>query len=129
MVKFMEAPLHERIAADLRARIISGDLAVGGAVPSEAELRQAWQGSRGPVRQALAALRAEGLIAGGRGKSPVVQRQQITQPSGTGRYRRSARPVTRRSRGPIAAPAATRRRAGAGRADDVHPPLGSDPLR
>src|SRR5262245_46753836 len=83
MVKFMETPLHERIAADLRARIVSGELAVGGAVPSEAELRQAWQGSRGPVRQALASLRAEGLIAGGRGKPPVVQRQQVTQPFDT----------------------------------------------
>lgn len=32
------------------------------------------------MRQALAALRAEGLIAGGRGKPPVVQRQQVSQP-------------------------------------------------
>ena len=83
MVKFMETPLHERIAADLRTRIASGQLAVGEPVPSEAELRQAWQGSRGPIRQALATLRAEGLIAGGRGKPPVVQRQQISQPFDT----------------------------------------------
>ena len=76
----MEAPLHVRVAADLRARITSGALPVGAAVPSEAELCLQWQGSRGPVRQALAALRAEGLISGGRGKRPVVRRREMAQP-------------------------------------------------
>lgn len=76
----MDLPLHERIAQDLRCRIISGELAVGDPLPSEAELQLRWQGSRGPVRQALAALRAEGLIAGGRGKPPTVQRAQVSQP-------------------------------------------------
>lgn len=76
----MDGPLHARIAADLRARIVTGQLAVGEPVPSEAELRAQWHGSRAPVRQALATLRAEGLIAGGRGKPPIVQRQQVGQP-------------------------------------------------
>lgn len=73
-------PLHERIAADLRRRIVSGELPVGEAVPSEAELQLRWRGSRGPVRQALATLRHEGLIAGGRGKPPTVRRQEGDQP-------------------------------------------------
>lgn len=76
----MEGPLHARIAADLRSRILSGELAVGEPVPSEAELQAQWHGSRAPVRQALGALRAEGLIAGGRGKPPVVQKQRLGQP-------------------------------------------------
>jgi GntR family transcriptional regulator len=76
----MEAPLHERVASDLRARIRSGALAVGEAVPSEAELCTRWRGSRGPVRQALATLRAEGLISGGRGKRPTVQRRELAPP-------------------------------------------------
>jgi GntR family transcriptional regulator len=76
----VEAPLHERVAADLRARILSGELPVGAAVPSEAELCLQWRGSRGPVRQALASLRAEGLISGGRGKPPTVQRRELAQP-------------------------------------------------
>lgn len=80
MVKFMELPLHERIAQDLRRQIMSGELLVGEQLPSEAELQLRWQGSRGPVRQALAALRAEGLIAGGRGKPPTVQRAKVSQP-------------------------------------------------
>jgi GntR family transcriptional regulator len=76
----VEAPLHERVASDLRTRILSGDLPVGAAVPSEAELCLQWGGSRGPVRQALAALRAEGLISGGRGKRPTVRRREVAQP-------------------------------------------------
>lgn len=76
----MGLPLHEQIAGDLRQRIASGDLPVGAALPTEAELQAQWRGSRGPVRQALAALRMEGLIGGGRGKPPTVRRSQLGQP-------------------------------------------------
>lgn len=76
----MDAPLHARIAADLRSRIFSGELAVGEPIPSEADLQATWHGSRAPVRQAISALRAEGLVAGGRGKPPSVQRHQLSQP-------------------------------------------------
>lgn len=79
----MERPLHERIADDLRRRISSGELAVGDQLPSEAQLCERWHGSRAPVRQALAALRAEGLIGGGRGRPPVVRRQALSQPFDT----------------------------------------------
>lgn len=76
----MSQPLHEAIADDLRRRIATGELAVGAVLPSESTLRVQWGGSRGPIRQALANLRADGLIAGGRGKPPVVRRQQHGQP-------------------------------------------------
>ncbi|RJQ79746.1 GntR family transcriptional regulator [Pseudonocardiaceae bacterium YIM PH 21723] len=76
----MDAPMHERIATDIRRRIGSGELAVGDAVPSESQLCAQWSASRGPVRQALATLRAEGLIGGGRGKPPMVRRQALSQP-------------------------------------------------
>lgn len=76
----MDDALHNRIAADIRRRILSGDLPVGAAVPSESQLCTQWNASRGPVRQALGALRSEGLIGGGRGKPPVVLRQSISQP-------------------------------------------------
>jgi GntR family transcriptional regulator len=72
--------LHERIAADLRRRVLSGELPVGAAVPSESQLCTQWDASRGPVRQALGTLRAEGVIGGGRGKPPVVLRQAMSQP-------------------------------------------------
>ncbi|MCX4538850.1 GntR family transcriptional regulator (plasmid) [Streptomyces sp. NBC_00841] len=68
----MATPLHRSIAAELRQRIRSGALRVGEALPSEAQLCQEFSASRGPVRQALAALRDEGMIGGGQGKRPMV---------------------------------------------------------
>ncbi len=70
---------HARIAADLRGRITSGALAPGSAVASEADLQAEFGVSRGTVRQALAALRAEGLISGSRGRRPVVARPALSQ--------------------------------------------------
>ena len=70
---------HATIAAAIRGDIQSGVLGAGAAVPSESELSQKFDVSRGTVRQALAALRAEGLITGGRGRRPVVTRSTLTQ--------------------------------------------------
>lgn len=75
--------LHERIAADLRRAINSGELPVGEAVPSESQLCETWHASRGPVRQALSTLRSEGMIGGGRGKPPTVRRKAVSQPFST----------------------------------------------
>jgi len=75
--------MHRRIADDLRARIVSGELGVGTALPSEAELCRAWRASRGTVRHALSALRTDGLIGGGRGRPPVVRGRQLPQPFDT----------------------------------------------
>jgi GntR family transcriptional regulator len=67
------------IATALRRDIHSGTLGPGAAVPSEAQLSAQYGVSRGTVRQALAALRAEGLIVGGRGRSPRVTRSILAQ--------------------------------------------------
>ncbi len=67
-------PLHQRLAAEFRARISSGRWQEGEQAPSEAQLCEEFGTSRGPVRQALATLRAEGLIVGGQGRSPIVRR-------------------------------------------------------
>lgn len=83
IVKFMAMALHEMIADSLREEIRTGDLPVGAALPSESQLCGRWNASRGPVRQALATLRAEGVIAGGRGKRPVVCTTSIGQPFDT----------------------------------------------
>ncbi|KZE22234.1 GntR family transcriptional regulator [Brevibacterium sp. LS14] len=61
------AALHRVIGDELRARITDGRLPIGAPLPSEAELCREFSVSRGPVRQALSALRAEGIIAGGQG--------------------------------------------------------------
>lgn len=68
--------VYQRIADELRQRIVSGQLAPGDDVPTEGELAEQWRTSRGPVRNALAALRAEGLIETMRGRpSRVAQRK------------------------------------------------------
>ena len=73
-------PRHRKVAQAIRQRIAAGSIAVGEPIPSEAELCAEFGVSRGPVRQALATLRAEGAIAGGRGKPPVVRDRPLAQP-------------------------------------------------
>ena len=72
-------PRHATIAADLRSRIRSGELQPGSAIRSEAELAANYRVSHGTVRQALASLRSEGLIAGGQGRRPTVARPTLAQ--------------------------------------------------
>ncbi|MFP5021690.1 GntR family transcriptional regulator [Pseudonocardia phyllosphaerae] len=76
----MGTPLHRTLAAELRARIRGGEIGVGEMLPSEAALCEEFETSRGPVRQALAALRDEGLIGGGQGRRAVVLDAVPAQP-------------------------------------------------
>jgi GntR family transcriptional regulator len=72
-------PRHAAIAQSLRAEILGGELGPGSALPSEAQLSARFGVSRGTVRHALGALRAEGLIVGGRGRAPTVTRPGLSQ--------------------------------------------------
>lgn len=63
---------HLKITEYLRAQIERGDLKPGDLLPSEAEMCEQFNTSRGPVRQAIAALRSEGVISSGRGRRSVV---------------------------------------------------------
>ena len=74
------SPLHRRILDELRREIASRRPAVGEPLPSEAELMARFGVSRGTIRQALAALRADGTIAGGRGAPPIVRGPRLSQP-------------------------------------------------
>ncbi|GAA1776046.1 GntR family transcriptional regulator [Leucobacter iarius] len=67
-------PLHAQLYDAMIERIRTGEWVQGERVPSEKSLIAEFGTSRGPVRQALAALRAEGMIVGGRGAPPRVQR-------------------------------------------------------
>lgn len=71
--------MYLRIADDLRARIASGSLRPGDDIPTEAELAAQWRTSRGPIRNALAALRAEGLIETMRGRPARVVAKKADQ--------------------------------------------------
>ncbi|MEL4358724.1 MULTISPECIES: GntR family transcriptional regulator [unclassified Luteococcus] len=72
-------PLHSQLAQDFRQRIASGAWPAGERAPSEAELVRATGASRGTVRQALNALRTEGLLVGGQGRSPRVRQAPPAQ--------------------------------------------------
>ncbi|WP_206537743.1 GntR family transcriptional regulator [Ilumatobacter nonamiensis] len=64
---------HQQVADELRRRISEGEMEIGEPLPSESEIANEFGVSRGTVRQAVGALRSEGLIAGGRGAPPVVR--------------------------------------------------------
>lgn len=73
----MTEAVYTQIADDLRDQIASGALRPGDDVPTEAELAARWHTSRGPIRNALSALRGEGLIETSRGRpARVVARKE-----------------------------------------------------
>lgn len=64
--------LYRKVAADLGQEIGEGRYGSGGRLPTEGELAERYGVSRGTVRQAMALLRTEGLIASRRGTRRVV---------------------------------------------------------
>ncbi|MCX4667995.1 GntR family transcriptional regulator [Streptomyces sp. NBC_01381] len=65
--------LYQQVAAAIREAILSGEFEPGAPLPSEAQLIQRYQVSRPTVRNAVAALRAEGLIEVRHGKGSFVR--------------------------------------------------------
>jgi GntR family transcriptional regulator len=74
---------HEEIAAELRSAIDGGTYPVGGRLPSESELAAHYGVSRGTVRQAVAALTAEGRIGSRQGARRVVLGTRRSQSFGS----------------------------------------------
>ena len=64
--------LYRKVADDLRAAIAAGTYPPGTRLPSESDLAERYAVSRGTVRQAFAALRADGVIASRRGARRIV---------------------------------------------------------
>lgn len=73
-------PLHLQISEELRRQVSAGELHPGDLLPSEGGLMERFGVSRGTIRQALAALRSDGTIAGSRGRPPVVRGPRLAQP-------------------------------------------------
>ncbi|PPS90371.1 GntR family transcriptional regulator [Streptomyces sp. MH60] len=75
--------LHERIAADLRDGIMSGELAPGASLPSTARLKERFDASNATVQKALQLLKEEGLVVGRAGASVTVRehRQRTVSPA------------------------------------------------
>jgi DNA-binding transcriptional regulator YhcF (GntR family) len=66
-------PAYRQIADELRAQIASGDLPIGTAVPSTAQLVKHYNVSTTVVRAAINQLRRDGLLIGQPGKAVYVQ--------------------------------------------------------
>ncbi|MCF3963185.1 GntR family transcriptional regulator [Streptomyces fuscigenes] len=75
--------LHERIAADLRDRIMTGDLAPGVKLPSTARLKEQFAASNATIQKALQLLKDERLVVGRAGSAVTVRehRQQTVRPA------------------------------------------------
>ncbi|RGC68401.1 putative HTH-type transcriptional regulator YurK [Micromonospora sp. MW-13] len=74
-------PRSQQIAADLRADIMSGDLAAGAKLPSTAELGQAYSAPGATIQNAIGILKAEGYVEGQPGRGVYVrptQQQTVT---------------------------------------------------
>ncbi|MFC9678566.1 GntR family transcriptional regulator [Streptomyces sp. NPDC056948] len=65
--------LYQQVAAAIREAILSGEFAPDSLLPSEAQLMSRYGVSRPTVRNAIAALRAEGLIDVRHGKGSFVR--------------------------------------------------------
>jgi GntR family transcriptional regulator len=62
------APVHLRIADDIRVKIETGELHPGDPLPTLHELAGRWSCSITSARGAIALLRSQGLVSGGRGQ-------------------------------------------------------------
>lgn len=67
-----EQPPYIQIAADIKGRIQSGELAHGARVPSEREIVEQWGVSRATAAKVLGTLRADGLVEARPGMGTVV---------------------------------------------------------
>ncbi|MFF4831566.1 GntR family transcriptional regulator [Streptomyces sp. NPDC001315] len=75
--------LHERIAADLRDDIMSGELPPGANLPSTAQLKDRFDASNATVQKALQLLKDECLVVGRAGAAVTVRehRQRTVRPA------------------------------------------------
>lgn len=81
--------LYQQVAQRVRHDITEGRYQPGDPLPSESHLSQHYRVSRQTVRQAIAALRSEGLVEVEQGRGTFVRRPPLRLPSS--RYSRHAR--------------------------------------
>ncbi|MDI5968620.1 GntR family transcriptional regulator [Streptomyces sp. SL13] len=86
--------LHERIAADLRDEIMSGDLAPGANLPSTQRLKERFDASNATVQKALQVLKDERLVVGRAGAGVTVRehQQETVRPADFGKPAEAGKP-------------------------------------
>lgn len=85
-----ETPAYLRIAADLRAAILRGDLPPGTKLPTETQLMAQHGVSRVVAKWAIGVLKGDGLVEGRRGSGVYVRAIRRLTRFGHGRDQRSA---------------------------------------
>lgn len=88
-------PAYRQVADELRQRIREGSYAPGVQLPSERDLSEFYATSRVTIRQAIAELRAEGLIVAEHGRGLFVRPQRDVQRLGRSRLSNSERKAGR----------------------------------
>jgi GntR family transcriptional regulator len=87
--------LHERIAADLRDDIMTGELPPGANLPSTVQLRSRFDASNATVQKALQLLKDERLVVGRAGAAVTVRehRQRTIGPATSSQRQQPASPT------------------------------------
>jgi GntR family transcriptional regulator len=75
MKRIDDRPLHAQIAADLRAKILSGDIT--GTLPTFKQLQKLYDTSTNTAQRAVALLKAEGFVEGKQGKALIIRSDRI----------------------------------------------------
>jgi GntR family transcriptional regulator len=75
MKRIDERPQHARIAADLRAKILAGDIT--GTLPTYTRLQELYDTTTNTAQRAVALLKAEGFVEGKRGKALYIRSDRI----------------------------------------------------
>lgn len=86
-----KVPPFRRIANELRAEILRGDLAPGDRIPTQEQLEQRFGASRATVRKGVALLAAEGLVTTSQGKASIVRERPHISLRQTGSIYRARR--------------------------------------
>lgn len=89
--KTSDRPAFKQIADDLRSQIESGRLSAGDQVPSETQLMASYSVARMTVRQALAVLKAEGLLLAEHGRGVFVRSKPVVRRVASDRFARHHR--------------------------------------
>ena len=89
--KAADRPVFRQIADDLRLQVASGGFAAGERIPSETQLMERYDVARMTVRQALAALRAEGLLVAEHGRGVFVRGRPVVRRVASDRFARKHR--------------------------------------
>jgi GntR family transcriptional regulator len=89
-----ERPRYRLVADELRRRILAGVIPPGSLLPSESDLMGEFGVSRGTIREAIALLRAEGLVVTEQGRGTYARPVMPVRRLGSERYRQELARIT-----------------------------------